>query len=160
MNTRLPRALLACLRWLLPLLPALLTPLRAQGTGTIAGVVVDAGGRFLEGAELAVTGTAIRGTSEREGVFRLSGVEPGNRTLSVAYPGMSPRSETVTVTAGGTATVRLVLSSDTVVLAAFRGSTSKEGMAHAIALQQAAFNQQPVAAGGQFVAPRHGHAGA
>ena len=150
MKPRLTRAPLLCFRLLLALWPALGVPLRAQGSGSISGVVVDAGGRFLEGAELAVTGTAIRGTSEREGVFRLSGVEPGNRTLTVAYPGMSPRSEAVTVTAGGTATVRLVLSSDTVVLEAFRVSTSKEGMAQAIALQKAAFNQKLVAASDQF----------
>ena len=46
-----------------------------------------------------------------------------------------PEFRAVNVTAGQTAAVRVQLKSDTIVLEAFTVSTSKEGMAQAIALQ-------------------------
>jgi iron complex outermembrane receptor protein len=122
----------------------------AQTTGTISGVVLDASGKYLEGAEVSVAGTALAAITEREGVFRLTGVAPGAQTVRVAYPGMAPASQAVGVTAGQTATVRVQLKSDTIVLEAFTVSTSKEGMAQAIALQKASFNQKLVAAADQF----------
>ncbi|MFM8619537.1 MAG: carboxypeptidase regulatory-like domain-containing protein, partial [Opitutaceae bacterium] len=130
---------------LLSLVPAL-----AQTTGAISGVVLDASGKYLEGAEVSVAGTALAAITEREGVFRLTGVAPGAQTVRVAYPGMAPASQAVSVTAGQTATVRVQLKSDTIVLEAFTVSTSKEGMAQAIALQKASFNQKLVAAADQF----------
>lgn len=123
----------------------------AQGAaGSISGVVSDASGRYLEGAEVAIAGTALRTTSEREGVFRFPTVPAGTHTLTVSYPGMSASSQTVNVAAGQAAIVRTNLSSDTVMLEAFTVNTSKEGMAQAIALQKASFNQKLVAASDQF----------
>lgn len=129
---------------------ALASPALAQSTGTVTGVVVDSSGRFLEGAEITVNGTSLLTTSEREGVFQLAGVPAGAQTLTVRYPGMAPATQPVQVTAGGTANVRALLKSDTIVLEAFTVSTSKEGMAQAIALQKASFNQKLVAASDQF----------
>ena len=143
-------SLLSRLAFGLGLLGVLLSSALAQGTGTISGIVIDGTGKYLEGAEIVVAGTTLRTTSEREGGFRLTVVPVGSQTLIVSYPGMSPKTESVQVTAGGTAVVRSTLSSDTIMLEAFKVSTSKEGMAQAIALQKASFNQKLVAAGDQF----------
>jgi len=123
---------------------------RAQSTGTVSGVVLDTAGRYLEGAEVSVTGTALRAVTEREGVFRLDGVPAGRQVLAISYPGMTAATETVTVGAGQTASLRSTLRSDTIMLEAFTVATSKEGMSQAIALQKASFNQKLVAASDQF----------
>ena len=149
-STRLRRFPIPPLTGLLTALLLGLVPALAQTTGAISGVVLDASGKYLEGAEVSVAGTALAAITEREGVFRLSGVAPGAQTVRVAYPGMAPASQAVSVTAGQTATVRVQLKSDTIVLEAFTVSTSKEGMAQAIALQKASFNQKLVAAADQF----------
>src|SRR6266545_1093480 len=65
-------------------------PTRAQSsaTGTVTGSVIDATtGKFLEGAEVAVEGTAVRTATEREGRFSLRDVPTGTRTIVVSYPG-------------------------------------------------------------------------
>ncbi len=122
----------------------------AQSTGSVSGVVLDTAGRYLEGAEVSVTGTALRAVTEREGVFRLDGVPAGRQVLAIAYPGTNAATETVTVVAGQTASVRTTLRSDTIMLEAFTVNTAKEGMSQAIALQKASFNQKLVAASDQF----------
>ncbi len=143
---RLARRLLAGLA----LLFAAASPALAQTTGAISGVVLDSSGKYLEGAEISVAGLAFKTSSEREGVFRLSGVPAGTRTLAISYPGMNPHSESVLVAGGQTAVVRSTLRSDTIMLEAFTVNTSKEGMSQAIALQKASFNQKLVAAADQF----------
>jgi len=149
-SLRLLTASLAPLRGLLAILLLVSWPAFAQGTGAISGVVLDGSGKYLEGAEVSIVGTALTAVTEREGVFRLAGVAPGAQTVRVAYPGMAAASQAVSITAGQTATVRVQLKSDTIVLEAFTVSTSKEGMAQAIALQKASFNQKLVAAADQF----------
>jgi TonB-dependent receptor len=137
--------LLTCLAVLLIAAPAL-----AQNTGSVSGVVLDGSGKFLEGAEISIPGTSLRTTTEREGVFRISGVPVGPQTLTITYPGTSPHTESVRVAAGETSVVRTQMSSDTIMMQAFTVNTDKEGMAQAIALQKAAFNQKLVAASDQF----------
>src|SRR5258706_15911731 len=84
--------------WLLSaaivLAPATSLRLSAQTAGAggaITGSVIDATtGKFLEGADVSVEGTALHVTSEREGRFLLRDVPPGPRTVVVSYPGFEP----------------------------------------------------------------------
>ena len=115
-SLRLLAASLAPLRGLLATLLLASLSVFAQGTGAISGVVLDSSGKYLEGAEVTIAGTTLATTTEREGVFRLAGVAPGAQTVRVAYPGMTPASQAVNVTAGQTAAVRVQLKSDTIVL--------------------------------------------
>jgi TonB-dependent receptor len=122
----------------------------AQNTGTVSGVVLDASGKFLEGAEISIAGTSLRTTSEREGVFRLTDVPVGPQTLTITYPGTSPHTESVRISERETTILRTQMNSDTIMMQAFTVNTDKEGMAQAIALQKASFNQKLVAASDQF----------
>src|SRR6266700_1122120 len=77
---------------------SLLTPARAQSaTGTLSGSVIDSStGKFLEGAEVAVEGTGLRTTTEREGQFTLRDVPAGPHEVVVTYPGLEVKTTSVT----------------------------------------------------------------
>lgn len=133
-------------------LSAFAPTLLAQPTGVITGTVIDAStGKFLEGADVNVEGTSLRAVSEREGRYTVGDVPPGPRTVVVSYPGLEASSSSVTVSAGQTATANVRLGSGSIVqLTEFKVTGTKEGMAQAIALQKASFNQKLVAASDQF----------
>ncbi len=132
---------------------ALCVSVQARSGGSVSGTVLDGTtGKFLEGADVSVDGTTIRTTTEREGGFVLRDVPSGAQKIVIAYPGKESKTAAISVPAGGTATpldVRLG-SSEVLTLEAFTVSGTKEGMAQAIALQKASFNQKLVAAGDQF----------
>ena len=68
------------------------TALRAQSTGIVNGTVVDGStGKYLEGAEVSVDGTALHTVTAREGDFTLLDVPAGARTLTVSYPGLETK---------------------------------------------------------------------
>ncbi|MEI9975900.1 MAG: carboxypeptidase-like regulatory domain-containing protein [Ignavibacteriota bacterium] len=48
--------------------------------------------------------------SQADGSYTFSGLQPGDYTLSVAYPGFSSFSKAVTVSAGGSVTLPIQLS--------------------------------------------------
>ncbi|ATC65664.1 hypothetical protein CMV30_17880 [Nibricoccus aquaticus] len=157
-------------RWLrvcaLAALTALAPFLHAQSastsTGTVTGTVLDSStGKYLEGAEVSLEaqGTQLRTTSARGGSFSLSGVPSGPQTLVVAYPGLDSKSENVNVVAGASVTVSVGLSTETVMLQAMTISTSKEGMAQAMALQKVSVQTKLVAASDQFGEVSEGNIG-
>jgi TonB-dependent starch-binding outer membrane protein SusC len=77
----------------------------AQSTGTVTGLVRDAVNLApLAGAQVSVEGTGIGGLVNNVGRFLLLNVPAGTHTLNVTMIGYSVGSQTVTVTAGGTAT--------------------------------------------------------
>src|SRR5438045_1737209 len=88
---------------------ALPTPLHAQSPmGSVTGAVIDAAtGKFLEGADVSVEGTALHGVTEREGRFTLREVPTGARNIVVTYPGLEAKSMPVTVNPGQTATANV-----------------------------------------------------
>lgn len=142
---------LSCLLTVLAL--GLAPALRAQGaaTGTVTGTVLDStSGKFLEGAEISVEGTDIHGATERGGRFTLNGVPSGPHNLVINYPGLEPKTESVSVSAGQSVDVPVRLSSDTVVMDTFAVTTPKEGMAQAQALQKVAVQYKLVLAADQF----------
>lgn len=81
----------------------------AQGTGRITGVVTDsASGRPVPEVQVFVVGTRIGAMTDLEGRFTIGAVPAGNRSLEARRIGYRPASSpTVSVTAGGTATVEL-----------------------------------------------------
>jgi TonB-linked SusC/RagA family outer membrane protein len=102
------------LRWLLPtlvLLTAAWQPAAAQQTGTVQGTVVDAEGASpLPGARLTVDGTTLATVTGSDGRFELRGVPAGSRSMRAQLAGYQPGQRTVTVAAGGVATVNFTLT--------------------------------------------------
>lgn len=123
-----------------------------DNAGTVAGSVIDATtGKYLEGAEVVVVGTALRAVSARDGSFTVTGVPAGPRNLTVTYPGLEAQAASVTVSAGRTASLPVRLGgSDVITLSEFKVAGTKEGMAQAIAMQKASDNIKVVAAGDQY----------
>jgi outer membrane receptor protein involved in Fe transport len=108
-------------------------------------------GKFLEGADVTVEGTALRVSTEREGRFVLREVPAGRRNVVVSYPGLEARTTAVLVTTGQAAEVSVRLgAAEVITLSEFRVAGTKEGMAQAIALQKSSDNVKVVAAGDQF----------
>jgi Ca-activated chloride channel family protein len=95
------------------LFPALILTSAAQShaqTGSVAGRVTDAvSGQPAAGAMLAVEGTGLFTRSDDEGRYALQGVPAGERTIAVELIGYAPQRRQVTVTAGQTTVVDLVL---------------------------------------------------
>lgn len=82
----------------------------AQNTGTVTGLVRDAVSLApLAGAQVSVEGTGVGGLANNVGRFLLLNVPAGEQTVNVQLIGYSPGTETVTVSAGETATVNFGL---------------------------------------------------
>ncbi len=85
----------------------------AQGTGAIAGQVVDATGAVVPGVEVSITSLA---TGDRRSVlttdsgnFRVTNLIPGDYSLEAALEGFKKARTQVTATVGETVHVKLVL---------------------------------------------------
>ncbi|TVR55421.1 MAG: SusC/RagA family TonB-linked outer membrane protein [Gemmatimonadales bacterium] len=92
------------------LLLALAPPASAQQTGTVQGSVVDAQSlRPLAGAQVTIPGTNLGGLTNAQGRFTVSAVPAGEVTVRVQSLGFTTGEQTVTVTAGGTASMEFQL---------------------------------------------------
>jgi TonB-linked SusC/RagA family outer membrane protein len=92
-----------------------LLPARAQQVtarqGTITGRVTDqATGQPVAGAAVAVAGTNLGSISGDTGAYLIRGVPVGTHQIRVSRIGYGPTVRAVTVTAGGSATLDLVIS--------------------------------------------------
>ena len=112
MKTATPRAftpsllgILAALVWFSP------TATAAQTTGKIEGTIVDENGFSLPGVLVTATGSGARGKSvtDAAGSYGFTGLAPGDYLLTATLPGFDPVEHRVSVTAGATETVPLVL---------------------------------------------------
>jgi TonB-dependent starch-binding outer membrane protein SusC len=75
-------------------------------SGTVVGRVVDRASRQPVGqAQVAVVGTSLGARTNENGVYRVTGVAPGVRSLRVLRIGYEPATDSVAVTAGGVATL-------------------------------------------------------
>jgi hypothetical protein len=83
-----------------------------SSTGTIKGVLTDDSGASIPAAFLTVTTPAGKAQtqSQADGSYTFVGLKPGDYTLSVTYPGFSPFSKVVTVSAGGTVQLPIQLA--------------------------------------------------
>lgn len=72
----------------------------AVGTGGVKGVVRDSSGVAVEGAQVFVTGSPMRGETDAEGVFILAKAAAGPMTVHVRRIGFTPDSQVVNILAG------------------------------------------------------------
>lgn len=88
-----------------------IAPLEAQTqTGAITGTVKDkTTGQPLPGVQVSVVGTRLGQITNEAGRFLILQVPAGNRQVSAVFIGYAEGEQTVTVTAGATATVELTI---------------------------------------------------
>lgn len=77
--------------------------------GSIAGVVYDDEGRPLSGVQVEVVGENLTATSAASGDYQIDNVPIGPQSLEANATGFEGVSKDVTVTAGATATLDLIL---------------------------------------------------
>ena len=82
----------------------------------MSGRVIDATGKAVPGAQVAVAGTGVRATTDAEGRYSLTVTAPGAIALRVTAVGFSPQSKALTVAAGQTASVDFTLNANPVGL--------------------------------------------
>ena len=87
-----------------------------DSTATLAGTVVDSGGRPLRGADVRTADGALRTVSGDSGQFVLHGFKPGKRDMIVRVLGYGPATFTTDFRPGRTRRVRIVLTAATVQL--------------------------------------------
>jgi TonB-dependent receptor len=113
---------------------------QSADTGTVAGTISDSTSKsFLAGAEVSVDGTSTRTYSGKDGDFSLK-LTPGGYTLTVSYIGYPSKSVAVSVIAGETTAVPVLLGDDVVQLEAFKVEGLVEGQARALNQQKASQN--------------------
>ena len=105
--------------------------------GTVTGVVTDDSGYFVRGATVAIDGTNLSTTTDRDGRFRLDSVPDGTQRVTVDYLGYAPANRTVTVSNDRAADVLLKLDPEVVTLEAFKVESIREGQSRAINQQRA-----------------------
>lgn len=133
-KTRLPGA---HLRALFLLFGFTLTTMAAHAAGVVTGVVSDDSGYFVHGATVAIDGTEISTTTDRDGRFRLDGVPDGSRRVTVDYLGYAPIGQMVTVSSAAPTDVALKIDSKILTLDTFKVESIREGQARAINQQRA-----------------------
>jgi TonB-dependent starch-binding outer membrane protein SusC len=111
MRSRMARALALCSTLLVALHIAAPAPAAAQQqTGVISGTVVSSTGQPLHDIVVSLEGTPRTTTTNSRGQFMFQNVPVGAREVSAGALGYRTTSATVNVTAGATATPRLVLA--------------------------------------------------
>jgi TonB-dependent receptor len=130
-------------RWIIALVSTLILSTGVlfgqAGTGTITGRVSDSGtGRSLQGAVVKAVGTTAFDYSDADGRFTLSGVPAGTAAVEVEYLGLDLFKQTVTVTAGATATLNAEMKSEVLRMSAFEVAEAARGQALAINQQKTA----------------------
>ena len=83
-----------------------------SSTGSIKGVLTDDSGASIPAAFLTITNPAgqKQAQSQADGSYTFTGLQPGDYTLGVTYPGFGPFSKVVTVSVGGTVTLPIQLA--------------------------------------------------
>ena len=78
-------------------------------TGIVSGTVTDSTGAPVSGAEVRINGTPLHVMSDDLGRYELRGVPAGTHTIRFLMLGFKATTRTVTLDAGGTATVNVEL---------------------------------------------------
>lgn len=93
------------------------TEAKAQETGTVTGQVTDAAtGQPLTGVQIQVVGTNLGGLSDQSGRYLINRVPVGQHTVRAVLIGYSQATQTVTITAGGTATADLEMGESAIAI--------------------------------------------
>lgn len=113
----------------LALLPGavLVTPLHsaaaqqpAQGTGRVAGTVLNPTGVPVSSVQVSVVGTRLGAITDAKGKYTINGVPAGAVTVRTQRIGFQPRTQQVTVTADGVTTADFQLTPAATVLSEVR----------------------------------------
>ena len=78
---------------LIPSLAVTPTQVRGQAAGTVLGKVTAENGMALSGASVEVEGTKFRTLTDDQGVFRVTGMPPGQANIQVKRLGFRPVAE-------------------------------------------------------------------
>ncbi|MEY2881125.1 MAG: hypothetical protein RLZZ15_3505, partial [Verrucomicrobiota bacterium] len=173
MNTTslLPPVLRAIFAVALAVFSAAVSSAQSAATGTVEGRVLNVrNGEYLERARVTVEGTGLETFTDSSGQYRLTNVPAGAARVRVFFTGLDVRTETVAVTAGGTAQRDFSLEAgarrtgpagDVVKLGEFVVATSKEmdGAAIAINEQRFAASIKNVVSADEFGAITDGNVG-
>ncbi|GAA4493661.1 TonB-dependent receptor [Hymenobacter ginsengisoli] len=88
----------------------LTTTAQAQTTGTVQGRVTSSSGGAVEAVSVGLQGQPMGDITDEQGRFQIRRVVPGTYTLVVSAVGLKTEEQQVTVTAGQTATLKVVLA--------------------------------------------------
>ena len=123
----------------------------ASAQASLTGTVTNGGtGRTLEGARVAVEGTARETVTDRQGFYRLTNLAPGDAVVVVTYTGLDDYRITVRVEADGSTRKDVKLTSQIYTLGAVGVSGEREGNAQAITLQRASLGVKSVVSADAF----------
>ena len=84
------------------------SPAAAQ-QGVVTGTVTNQANQPQVGVQVRVVGTELGAFTDEEGQYRITGVPAGEQTIRASRIGMAASTQTVTVAAGETVTVNLVV---------------------------------------------------
>lgn len=88
-----------------------------QQTAAVTGHVTDAASRTpVPSAQVVVVGTNLGAVTRDDGSYRIAGVAPGQVVVRAQRIGYQAKTDTVTVTAGGSATLDLALNATAVTI--------------------------------------------
>ncbi len=121
------------------LLGAAAEPVVAQtgSTGVIQGrVSSEARGEVMAGVQLSLVGTSRSTVTDRTGLYRFAGLEPGSYTIRATFLGLDPEEATVQVVAGATTRQNLALKNAVVELATILVETQTGTQAMALNAQR------------------------
>ncbi len=85
---------------------------QAQDTGSVSGKLTDKdyNNEPLAFANVLIKGTTKGTTSDFDGLYEIKGLEAGSYTLQVSFVGYETQEKTITITAGNTTKLDLVMS--------------------------------------------------
>jgi TonB-linked SusC/RagA family outer membrane protein len=109
-------------------------PTLAQDAGTIAGVIVGAGGQPVPSAQINVQGTSLGTATDASGQFRIAGLTGAEATIEIRRIGYRMEQRTVRV---GDTNLRIALAEQSIVLDAVvvtgtTGAQSKRELGNAV----------------------------
>ncbi|HWE83420.1 MAG TPA: TonB-dependent receptor [Terracidiphilus sp.] len=77
--------------------------------GSISGTLTDPAGAVLRGAQVSIPAKSMLVSTDEQGRFFFSGLQPGDYTVSVSYIGFEKLTKTITVISGTSTTLSLQL---------------------------------------------------
>src|ERR1017187_6965937 len=133
--------LLVCVMGLSALFCGLVPSAPAQSqAGSISGTLMDSADAVLRGAQVSIPDKNIIVSTDEQGRFFFSGLQPGNYTISVSYIGFENLTKNVTVNPGGSTTVSLQLQVESLKQSVLVTSGSASAEVEAVNEERAADN--------------------
>src|ERR1039458_1263391 len=133
--------LLVCVMGLSALFCGLVPSAPAQSqAGSISGTLMDSADAVLRGAQVSIPAKGLFVSTDEQGRFFFSGLQPGNYTISVSYIGFENLTKNVTVNPGGSTTVSLQLQVESLKQSVLVTSGSASAEVEAVNEERAADN--------------------